>query len=292
MPTRDALQRAEAALVRACTGGLGIAPLRDEVLGSIRRMMPVDAAFFATADPATLLFTSAYAEEPLGAASGEFLDNEFAGADVNRFTTLARSSRPVASLDGATGSDRWSSPRYREIMRPLGLGDELRAALLVGGVCWGYLCLHRQGAEHGFSVEEAALLNRLAPHIAHGVRSAVLMAGSAQRPPDGRPGVVVLTDGLELVAVTPEAEHLMGLLPSAAAGPPLPFVVRAVARALLAQERTVGRVPSAQVPTAAGSWLGVSASWLRGPPEERRTRSSWRRPDPRTRCPCCSSPTD
>jgi DNA-binding CsgD family transcriptional regulator len=270
MPTRDALQRAESALVRACAGGLDVSGLRDEVLRSIRALMPVDAAFFATADPATLLFTSAYAEEPLAAASVDFLDNEFGGADVNRFSSLARSSRPVASLDGATGFDRWSSPRYREIMRPLGLGDELRAALLVGGACWGYLCLHREGAEHGFSTDEAVLLNRVAPHIAYGVRSAVLLAGSPQRPRDGRPGVVLLTEGLELIAATPEAEHLMDLLPSADAGPLLPFVVRVVARALLAQERAGSRVPSARVATATGSWLVVSASWLHGRTGERR----------------------
>ncbi|MFD4587071.1 hypothetical protein ACFWOD_25410, partial [Streptomyces sp. NPDC058434] len=36
---------------------------------------------------------------------------------------------PVGSLDRATEGSRTDSARYREIMAPLGLGDELRAAL-------------------------------------------------------------------------------------------------------------------------------------------------------------------
>jgi hypothetical protein len=121
------------------------------VLRSLRRAMPVDAAFFATADPDTLLLTGAHSEDPLGPAASAFLDNEFGGDDVNTFTALAAAPGHVASLDAATRRDRFSSPRYRDIMRPLGLGDELRAALVVGARCWGYLCLHREDGRLGFT---------------------------------------------------------------------------------------------------------------------------------------------
>ena len=119
MPTRDGEQRAERGVQRV-QAGLGVAPLQKEVLGALRRLMTVDAAFFATADPETLLFTSAYAEEPLTAATPQFLDNEFGAGDVNRFAALATSSTPVATLDAATHADRWASARYRDIMRRSG----------------------------------------------------------------------------------------------------------------------------------------------------------------------------
>ena len=64
--------------------------------------MPADAAFFATADPESLLFTGAFAEEPLGTAYALFLENEFGSEDVNRFAALATSSSHVASLDAVT----------------------------------------------------------------------------------------------------------------------------------------------------------------------------------------------
>jgi DNA-binding CsgD family transcriptional regulator len=274
MPARDRRQQAERALLHACAGGLDVAALQGEVLRSLRRLLPVDAAFFATADPDTLLFTGAHAEEPLTGATALFLDNEFGGNDVNRFSSLARSPVPVASLDAATRSDRWASPRYREIMRPLGLGDELRAALLVGRECWGYLCLHRADSPLGFTAAEVQLVARLGPHVAAALRSAVLLAGTGPAAAgDGSPGVVVLSDGLDTVAVTPEAERLLDLMPGTAnGGPGLPVAVHTVATALLAQERGTGfsRPPTVRVVTAAGGWLHITASRLRGPAGEQR----------------------
>jgi DNA-binding CsgD family transcriptional regulator len=159
-------------------------------------------------------------------------------------------------------------------MRPLGLGDELRAALVVEASCWGYVCLHRAESPHGFSAAETALMGRLGPHIAAALRSAVLLSGPRPATAGGEsPGVVLLSDDLEPVAVTPEAERLLDLLPGtgrAATG--LPMAVPAVAGALLAQERGIGfpRPPTVRVATAVGGWLHVSASRLRGPPGEQR----------------------
>ena len=136
-------------------------------------MLSVDAAFFATIDPMTLLFTSAAADEPLGAATPLFLENEFGREDVNKFAALAESADPVASLDLVTGGLRPASARYREIMGPLGLGDELRAALVGRNGCWGALCLHREDASHGFDAREVDLIRRISPHLAEGLRRAV-----------------------------------------------------------------------------------------------------------------------
>ena len=102
---------AENAVVRLCHRGLDVASLQRQVLRTLRRAVPFDAAFFATADPDTLLFTGAYADEPLAAETPRFLDNEFGGGDVNTFASLATSAVHVASLDGATHSDRQASSR-------------------------------------------------------------------------------------------------------------------------------------------------------------------------------------
>ncbi|MGH3843172.1 MAG: GAF domain-containing protein, partial [Pseudonocardiaceae bacterium] len=191
--------RAERDLVRHCHRSLDVAALQQQVLRSLRRLMPVDASFFATADPETLLFTGAYSEEPLGTATPLFIDNEFGSDDVNKFAVLATSPSPVRSLDSATHHDRQSSRRYRDIMRPLGLGDELRAALTVRRECWGYLCLHRTDHPLGFTGSEVALLARVAPHIAHALRQATLLHGPPT-PTDARsPGVVLLADDLTLI---------------------------------------------------------------------------------------------
>ena len=85
----------------------------------------MDAAFFAAVDPVTLLFTDAVADDPLGAATPLFLDNEFGHEDVDKFASLAGPGDRVSSLDRATRGDRSASHRYREIMAPT-RGDTAR----------------------------------------------------------------------------------------------------------------------------------------------------------------------
>lgn len=232
----------------------------------MRRLVPADAAFFATADPQSLLFTGGFAEDPLATAMPLFLDNEFGAEDVNKFAALATSSSHVASLDSVTSGDRFASPRYRDIMRPLGFGDELRVALLAGSKCWGYLCLHRTDQSSGFTESELTLVATAAPHLGHALRQALLLRQPA---PAGRvhePGVVVLADDLSLIAVTAQASaYLTQMHP--ANGLLLPVSIYAAASALRAIEvgkAAPGALPTTHVHTHSGQWLSVHASRLNG----------------------------
>jgi hypothetical protein len=93
MTRRASAVEAEREIVRKCHSGLDVGPLQRQLLRSLRRLMPVDAAFFATADPETLLFTGAYAEEPLDVATPMFLANEFGDDDVNKFARFGAARR-------------------------------------------------------------------------------------------------------------------------------------------------------------------------------------------------------
>ena len=200
------VKRQVTTLIGRCYAGLDVADLRDEVLRRLRRIMSVDAAFFGTTDPATLLFTSAAADEPLGAATPLFLDNEYGRHDVNKFAALAESADPVGSLDRATRGHRPASARYREVMGPLGLGDELRAALIANRDCWGVLCLHREDASHGFDDREVELIRRISPHVAEGLRRAITIGPvPAAAAGTAAPGIIVLDQDLAVVSMSPEA---------------------------------------------------------------------------------------
>ncbi len=173
----------------------------------LRSFVSIDAAFFATVDPATLLFTGALAEEPLAAATPLFLDNEFGCDDVNKFSRLAQASDSIGTLDNATGGDRTASARYREVLRPLGLGDELRVTLASSGRCWGVLCLHRQDALVGFGADEIAFVRRLAPYLGDGLRRGVTLFASASDSStvDG-PGVIIVGGDLSVVSINAQAD--------------------------------------------------------------------------------------
>ena len=268
-------------LVERCYAGLGPDLFPREMLHRLRRIIPVDAAFFATIDPVTMLFTSAVSEEPLVQAAPEFLENEIGGADVNRFTDLAVAADPVSSLDVATGGDRWASARYRDVMAPLRLGDELRAALVSGGRCWAVLCLHRESSPTGFSPRELALLRRLVPHLAEGVRRsafAVTDRGEPSKVGTGRaarspgesvpgPGVLTLDAVGDVISISPEAEYWLDQLPGGDLAHRLPLPVgihTAVAQSALARGSSAP-APTVRLRTLGGQWLSVHVTTLPSP---------------------------
>jgi DNA-binding CsgD family transcriptional regulator len=256
------------ALVERCYGGLDAQALGREVVRRLRPVVGIDAAFVATVDPETLLFTSAISEEPLIAAAPLFLANELSGRDVNRFTDLAAGPVRVRTLDEATRGDRDASTRHAAIMRPLGLGDELRVALRTRQACWGVMCLHRETGAAGFSQRDRDIVAKVAPHVAEGFRRA-LLAGQAQDPrPALGHGVVILDAVGAVTSLNDAAERWLAQIPESdwPSSSELPVPLLAAAAAVsgdqTAQHR---RTPAVRLRTARGDWLSVHASPLHGP---------------------------
>ena len=269
------MKRHVTALIGRCYAGLDAASLRDEVLRRLRRIMTVDAAFFGTVDPQTLLFTSAAADDPLRTATPLFLENEYGRADVNKFVELAEAADPVSSLDRATRGQRAGSARYREVMSPLGLGDELRAALITGDACWGVLCLHREDAADGFGDSEVDLIRRIAPHVAEGLRRAVtvgpLPASAAVTTGTAGPGMIVLDQDLSVMSLNAEAAQWLAEIDEAdwQASSEMPMAVYAAAARLARLEEDAGPPQlsaSVRLRSRSGQWLSLHASRLGGGP--------------------------
>ncbi len=260
-----------AEISRMSAEGLDLASFRTNGLQSLRSSVSIDAAFFATVDPTTLLFTSALAEEPLASVTAQFLDNEYGRDDVNKFARLAGSADKVSSLDGATGGNRSSSARYREVLAPLGLGDEIRVVLAVGGLCWGVLCLHRSASASGFDAAELDLVRRVAPDLAKGLRRSFTLYSTATTVVTVGPGIIILNHDLEIVSLNPAAETLLAEVVDAdwPANLDLPVAIYAVAAAglagLAADHHNLATPHSAtRLRRASGDWITVNVSPLSG----------------------------
>jgi DNA-binding CsgD family transcriptional regulator len=259
------------ALERLGNAGLDVVEFRRESLGMLRSLVSVDAAFFATVDPATLLFTGALAEEPLAAATPLFLDNEFGHDDVNKFAWLAGATDTVGTLDHVTRGDRTTSSRYREVLRPLGLGDELRVALVSGGRCWGVLCLHRQDVRPGFDEREIALLRRLAPQLGEGLRKGIALSSTASGTAvvEG-PGIIVLGRDLSVVSINAQAQRWLSHLGDTdwPTQLDLPLAIYAAAAQAMGYDHEDLRPATAtRLRRTDGGWLTVHASPLTGTAE-------------------------
>jgi DNA-binding CsgD family transcriptional regulator len=268
MATRAALADVTASIIEVCHRGYPPDQLKAEVLTRLRRVVPVDALWWATSDPATLLFTQAYREGIPDHLIPYFVDNEFHGDDVNQWTSLARERDAVTTLAHATGGDFEASARYRDLFQPLGLADELRAVLRTGDACWGLMCLHRETG-HSFTEQEQQLVRVLAPHLAEGLRAGLLMVGAAESSVVDAPGLVMLDRSGELIAATASALAWfteLGHDPSQRQAVPAEVSTAAglLRRINDAPGMTSGAVPRLRVRTRAGRWAVMHASWLDG----------------------------
>jgi DNA-binding CsgD family transcriptional regulator len=258
-------------IIRLCHAGLNSRTLRIEILKRLRIVIPIDVSFFTTADPSTLLFTGAVVDEVLEKVTAQFIENEFLYDDVNKFSWLARSATPVGDLTQATQQDLEQSPRYREILAPLALGDELRAALITGGACWGFLCLHRERSSSQFTTAEVAFISRLTPHIAEGLRKALLLGTMTGSDVPNEPGLLLLAEDLSIVAITPIAERWLSEVAESdwSRKKALPSAISGVVARLQEIERNneiyPDLLPKVRLRTASGHWLVLHASRLSGP---------------------------
>jgi DNA-binding CsgD family transcriptional regulator len=263
-------ERARREIIRLSRTGLDFRTLQSETLKLVRKVIPLDVSFFATVDPATLLFTSVLSDDVLQKATSRFIENEFLQDDVNKFVTLARSGQPVSGLIQATQRQPEQSQRYRELLSPLGLGDELRAALVARDDCWGVLCLHRERSSPPFGATEAAFLRRVIPSLAEGLRSSLLLGAATAEETADAPGLLLLAEDHSIAAITPMAERLLTEVAKEGRSPVhgLPYAVHAVVARLRAVERyseeSPELAPRVRLRTTAGRWLVLHASRTAG----------------------------
>ena len=262
MKPGPALENLTGAIVEICRSGLPPDAFRDRVLARLRRAVPFDAAFWATVDPATLLFTQPHQEQIPADTIPYFIQNEFLDDDVNKWTALARDPTGVRTLAEVTGGDMEASQRYRDIFRPLGLGDELRSVLRVGGACWGFICLHRETGA-AFSKDETLYVRRIAPHLAEGIRAALLVSKVELSDPAESPGLVLLAADGSFLSTTASGErwlHELGHSDPHRTG--LPAAVQALAARLTGPGAAEGDLPRLPVRTPQGRWAVLHASRL------------------------------
>ena len=128
---------------------------------AVGRAVPFEGICVLALDPATLLPTAEHVEHGLPArATARLTEIEFREPDFNKFTALARRVQPAASLSQATAGKLDRSLRQRELRRPGGFGDELRAALSDANGTWGALTLLREAGSPRFTSAEVAF-----PHL-------------------------------------------------------------------------------------------------------------------------------
>jgi DNA-binding CsgD family transcriptional regulator len=269
MSTERERARCRERLERLSESSLDGDSIRREAVADLQRVIGFDRWCWPLADPDTLLPLSGLAEHDYGPRLPRALQLEFSGNDFAAKNVLARSASPASSLSVETGGDFARSPRWDEVMRPVGIGDFAIAACRDAHGCWGWIELYRDRSDFAFTADELQLLTRIGPSLGSALRRTRLGAGDGGVLDPILPGVIVLDQTLGVLSWTAAARAWIDALPAAMlfnAWGILPPVIYPVA--------TLSRSPNARAEahalerTVDGRWLMIHAEPLEGDDEE------------------------
>lgn len=175
---------------------------------AVRRAVPHAASAWLATDPATTLFTHGHIEAFDGEVCSPWFHNELTVDDVHKFVTLPSGRAATGSqVDDRIGR----SPRYRDLMRPSGYGDELRITCGDATGTWAAVELQREVGAADFDPTEMALVEAVAPLVAAGVRRVLVAEAALREAPDG-PGVVQVHPDGSVTALTEAGARWFDLL--------------------------------------------------------------------------------
>lgn len=255
-----AYERAFTEIKRLSASGLEETELLRRTAERLVKAVPFGSYCLTTLDPASTLMTrvvngGAADEGDHAAAYGGELARMYFEEDMGRLASMLRERRAAQTLSEATGGVPDRSLRYREYLKPLGLGNEL-AGIFADGRLWEAGYLTREAGEPDFDGREVSFLVRVAPHVSAGLKAAALRARATdgERGPDA-PGVLTLDRNGSLLTYTLTAERLLSELEDLRPGwresdPPIPvkMVAGALRRALSPEsERELGLVPKVRL---------------------------------------------
>ena len=250
---------------RLGTSTLDCDSLRYEAVGLLRRTIGFDRWCWPLADPDTLIPLSGIAEHDYGPAVPRVLELEYSGEDFAAMDVVARRASPAGSLSGETGGDLARSPRWDEVLRQVGIGDEAVIACRDTLGCWGWLKAYRDGAERPFAEEDVDLLAQVGPGLGAALRRSFARDRRSGTAPASPPGVIVLGRELRPLSWTAGAHAWIEALPAArlyAALGMLPAMMYPLAT--LARTRNDANGSRVLERAVDGRWVMIEAAALEG----------------------------
>lgn len=256
MLTPDRARRTMVGVRRFCATATLETDLLAGVATRVAAAVPYDTGVWFATDPATLLFTEAWVDGFEASTCVPWFHHELAVDDVNLFRQLA--DRRAAAVLSRTCADRSASPRWRELMRPLGLDAEVRLAAGDPSGTWGAVELHREAGARDFDEAEAALLTELGPVLAEGLRRLAVHRAALDGSGVDGPGLLLVASDGTVSAGTEAGEAWLSLLISTVPGsrPSALMCLVALARAPADRPRRL------RVRAADGRWVTLHAAPL------------------------------
>jgi DNA-binding CsgD family transcriptional regulator len=263
MPAGERVRnRARERLEALANAGLDSEEARREAIAALRPAVGFARWCWPLTDPASALSTSGIAEFDLWPEVPRIAVLEECG-DVTSKPGLALGERASISLSAATDGDLARSTRWRECLRPYGVGDELMTVCRDRHGCWASVELMRDADDPPFGDDDAELLHRLAPTLAalirRGLRAEVPQAARTSLPP----ATLIVDSELRPTSWTPAFREWLAELPTGPEALP-PAVYELGTRVLTPPDAANGLPASVRLRTRTGRWAALEGAPLEG----------------------------
>jgi len=177
-------------------------------------VLAISSACWHGTDPAT---GSMVDGAETGSAPGSFEESlvyEYRRPDVNRFAELGTGRQKVGAISLTTGSRPSSSARFREMIEPTGVADELRVAFSDAFGMWMTLVLF---TERRMTEDDLGFVADVLPGATSAIRAAARRsldapAGTSDPGDGGAPSVLLLDAGDRIISADPVARRRLALL--------------------------------------------------------------------------------
>ena len=180
--------------------------LRREAIEILRTAIGFDRWCTLLLDPETLVICQGLGDIDWHVELPRLNLFEASLCDVNSHAVLARSRDHVGVLSAATGGDLTRSRRWREILGPYSVGDELACVAADQLGCWGDFRLYRSADDAPFSAEDAQLVRQVSASLALALRrGAVVPVSDAAEFAPAEMGVMLLDRDLHPCGATDAA---------------------------------------------------------------------------------------
>ena len=254
---------------RLAREGLDVATFLSEAGAAIERAVPsgtesAPGPSWGTLDPASLLVTSLVYEgcEISLEAWAQF--EYSSGMACNRIGDVVRNPRGVQTARELVEADPDGGREYLDLLASIGVAHEVLVDLRTrSGQHWGAFYLVREPGRPDFSAGELDFLRLVAPHLAEGVRTGLLLGEASEPEGPEAPAIVVLGADLTPESFTPGAQQWLADLSTPEQGE-LPPAVLSVAQAALHQRARRGQPASARVLSERRGWVMLHGQALAG----------------------------
>ncbi|GES21998.1 helix-turn-helix transcriptional regulator [Acrocarpospora pleiomorpha] len=242
----------------------------SEVLNRV----PADVWCTVLLDPSTLLDTGG---QNVAGFPDEYLTRLFEiehleADDPGNLRDLANSAAMTSLLSRSTAGRLDVSKYYQEILRPQGLGDELRVVMRDGPRIWGMIVMCRESGAAPYTAADEAAAAQVSRPATVALRRSLLLSGVDEgRIPDA-PGFIVVDRDATVRTASRTALSWLELLQDGA-----PIQARPV-RAVISAARRAG-VARSRALTRSGQWVALQA-WSMDQGEEQLVAISLGPPEP------------